>query len=122
MFHVCLCFAVLSVPCSLVITCRELADPLAILCVVFSCVSVTFPYDVPVEVWYLIVSIPDLCLLPYFEEINVKFMGRQKLYSHWPWDLVLFTSPNANVSITFFRLVDSYIHVFEVIVLIIFLP
>ena len=58
-FHVYLCYAVLSVPCSLVIT---MADLLTLLCVVFSCVLVTFPYGVPGQVWYLIVSIPDLCL------------------------------------------------------------
>ena len=102
MFHVCLCYAVLSVPCSLVITCWEIAEPLAISCVVFSCVSVTFPYNVPVEVWYLIVSIPDLCLLPYFEEMNIKIMGRQKLYAHWPWDLVLFTESECQCEYHFF--------------------
>ena len=32
MFHVWLCYAVLSVPCSLVITCWESADLLALLC------------------------------------------------------------------------------------------
>ena len=34
--------------------------------VMFSCVFVTFPYGVLDQVWYLIVSIPDICLLPYF--------------------------------------------------------
>ena len=38
MFHVRFCDAVLSVSCSLVITCWESADLLALLCVVFSCV------------------------------------------------------------------------------------
>ena len=38
-FHV--CHAVLSVPCSLVVTCWERAD---LLCVNFSCVFVTFTY------------------------------------------------------------------------------
>ena len=34
---------------------------------VFLCSSfVTFPYGVLGQVWYLIVSIPDLCLLSYF--------------------------------------------------------
>ena len=33
----------------------------------FSCIFVTFHYGVRDQVWYLIVSIPDLCLLPYFE-------------------------------------------------------
>ena len=35
LFHVCLCYAVLSVPCSIVITCWDRADLLALLCVVF---------------------------------------------------------------------------------------
>ena len=35
--HSCLCYAFLSVPCSLVITCSEMGDLLALLCVVFSC-------------------------------------------------------------------------------------
>ena len=33
----------------------------------FYCVFVTFPCGVIGQVWYLIVSIPDLCLLTYFE-------------------------------------------------------
>ena len=64
MFRVCLCYAVLLIVCSLQ-PCDHLlekVDLLALLCVVFSCVFVTFPYDVPGQVWYLIVSIPDLCL------------------------------------------------------------
>ena len=32
----------------------------------FSCVFVIFPHGVPGQVWYLIVSIPDSCLLLYF--------------------------------------------------------
>ena len=66
-FYVCLCYAVLSVPCSLVVTCWERADLLALLCVVFSCLCVTFPPGVSDQVWYLIVSIPDLCLPLYLE-------------------------------------------------------
>ena len=38
MFHASLCSAVMSVPCSLVITSWERADLLALLCVMFSCV------------------------------------------------------------------------------------
>ena len=60
------CHAVLPVPCSLVAICWERADPLALLYVMFSCVFVTFPYGVLGLMWYLIVSIPDLCILPYF--------------------------------------------------------
>ena len=55
--------AVLSVHCSLVATCSERAGLLALLYVMFSCVIVTFPCVVHDQVWYLIVSIPDFCLL-----------------------------------------------------------
>ena len=65
---VCLCYTVLSVSCSLVVTCWERADPLALLCVIFSCVFVTFPHDVLVQVWHFIVSIPGLCFLTYLEK------------------------------------------------------
>ena len=44
---------------------RKRADLLSLLYVMFSCVFVTFPYGVLDHVWNLIVSIPDLCLLPY---------------------------------------------------------
>ena len=37
-FRVCLCHAIFSDPCSLVVTCLKRADPLALLCVIFSCV------------------------------------------------------------------------------------
>ena len=58
-------FAILPclVFCSLVVACWERADLLALLFVIF---LVTFPYCVLGQVWYLIVSIPDLYLLPYF--------------------------------------------------------
>ena len=46
MFHVCLYYTVLCVPCSLVITCWERVGLLAILCVMFSSYFVTFPYGV----------------------------------------------------------------------------
>ena len=48
-------------PCA-VVTCWNRDDPLALLCVVFSCIFVTFPIGGPGQVWYLIVPIPDLCL------------------------------------------------------------
>ena len=65
----CLCFdTVLSVPCSLVITCGERADLLALSCVTFPCVFFTFPYGVSGQVWYLSVSIPNLCLRLHFDK------------------------------------------------------
>ena len=56
MFHVCLYYTVLSVPCSIVITCWERADLLVLLCVMFSCVFYavsTDICDVPVHFWLL---------------------------------------------------------------------
>ena len=35
--------------------------------VIFFCVFFIFPYGVLDQVWYVIVSIPGLCLLPYFD-------------------------------------------------------
>ena len=63
LFVICVsCHTVLYVPCSHMVTCWERADLLAFLYVMFLC-FVTFPYGVLRKVWYLILSIPDLCLL-----------------------------------------------------------
>ena len=51
--------------CSLVVTCWERANLLALKFVIFNCVFVTFPCVVQGHVWYLNVSISDLCLLTY---------------------------------------------------------
>ena len=51
-------FAILSCLC-------QKADSLALLYVMFSLCFVTFAYIILGQVWYLIVSIPDLCLLRY---------------------------------------------------------
>ena len=37
-----------------------------LLCVMFNCVIVTFQCGILGQLWYLIVSIPDLCRLSYF--------------------------------------------------------
>ena len=44
---------------------------MTLLYVIFPCVFATFPYGLSGQVWYLIVSIPDLCLLPYFYASSV---------------------------------------------------
>ena len=55
---------VICVSCLSLSYCAALWSPaVALLCVVFLSLS---QYDVLGQVWYLIVSIPDLCLLPYF--------------------------------------------------------
>ena len=55
-------YIVLSMSCSLVVTCWPLGSPVCdnILC------FVTFVYGDLSQVWYLIVLIPDLYLLPFF--------------------------------------------------------
>ena len=58
--------SVMSVYCCLVVTCWDMADLLALLCVMFSCAFVTFPYGVMGRVWYLIVLIPELCFFSYY--------------------------------------------------------
>ena len=62
-----------SVHSSLVITCWERVGLLALLCVMHYCVCGTFPYGALSQVWYLIVLIPDLCLLTYFD---IRFTGK----------------------------------------------
>ena len=77
-----LCFVfvshtVLSLLCSCVVMCWERA----LFYVLFSCVFVTFQYDVLGQVWYLIVSIPDLRLLPYYKnEIRIGHIQHEKDY------------------------------------------
>ena len=39
--------------------------------VVLNCVFVTFPFGILGQVWYLIVSIPDLCSLSYFHTVRI---------------------------------------------------
>ena len=63
-------YAFLSVHCSLMVTCWEMADLLARVYVKFSCVFLTFSCGVLGQVWYLIVSIPDLSILTYFVHYN----------------------------------------------------
>ena len=58
LFITCVCHAFASVHCCLVVTWRERADLLALVCDVY-CDFVTFPFGILGLVWYLIVSIPD---------------------------------------------------------------
>ena len=47
------------------VTCWEKSDLFALVGNVF-CIFVTFPCGILGQVWYFIVSFPDLCLLSYF--------------------------------------------------------
>ena len=53
----------------LVVVCLERADLLAFVCGVQLGVC-HFPIGILGQVWYLIVSIPDLCTLSYFDCVN----------------------------------------------------
>ena len=72
-FQVCLYYTVLSVPCSLVVTYWERVDLWTLLCVMFPCVFVTFPYGVMGQLSHSIISIPDPCFSigHVVSEINV---------------------------------------------------
>ena len=58
-----------SVHCCLVVTCWERADLLILVGDVY-CIFITFPCGILDQVWYLIVSFPDLCTLSYFKNIT----------------------------------------------------
>ena len=73
MFLFCLVFAMFlctSVYTCFVVTCWERADLLALVRGVY-CEFVTFPFGILGQVLYVIVSIPDLCTLTYFENIVI---------------------------------------------------
>ena len=65
------CHAFASFHCCLVVTCCERADLLALVCDVY-CVFVTFAFGIMGQVWYLIVSIPDLCSISNFVVVSLR--------------------------------------------------
>ena len=65
-FVPCASHAFASVHCCLMVTCLERADLLALVGDVY-CIFVTFPCCILGQVWYLIVSFPDLCRFSYFQ-------------------------------------------------------
>ena len=66
MFFVsCVSHAFASVLCCLVVTCLERADLLALVGGVYR-IFATFSCGVLGQVWYLIVSLPDICHFSYF--------------------------------------------------------
>ena len=65
LFMSCVCHAFVSVHCCLVVTCWERTDLLSLFCDVKLC-FVTVSCGILGQVWYLIVSISDICHLSYF--------------------------------------------------------
>ena len=57
----------MSASSNLVVTVWLMADLLAFLCVIFSSALCLLPFGVLGQLWYFIVQIPDLCLLPDFD-------------------------------------------------------
>ena len=82
------CHVVLSVPCSHVVNCLVLADLLALLFVIFSCVFVTFSSNsILGQVRYLIVSIPDLCL-HFFTLLSFVSISKYQQFLHFKDNLL----------------------------------
>ena len=75
MFLFCLVFAMslcASVYMCFVVTYWERADLLALVCCVYCEFVSHFPIGILGQVWYLIVSIPDLCTLTYLHYLSFK--------------------------------------------------
>ena len=64
LFMTCVCHAFAFVQCCLVVTWRERADLLDLVCDAY-CAYVTFLFGIVGQMWYLIVLIPDHCCLSY---------------------------------------------------------
>ena len=62
LFVSCVSYAFASVNCCLVVNCWERANLLAFVGDVIFCILVTFPCGILGQVWYLIVSFPDLTI------------------------------------------------------------
>ena len=69
----------MSVP---LVTCWEKADLKALLYVMFSCVFVTLQCGILGQVWYFIVSIPDIFLLTYSFYLLFFFINNKHYCNH----------------------------------------
>ena len=68
-FVACVSHTFMPVHCCLVVTCWEGAVLLALVGDAY-CIFDTFPCGILGQVWYLIVSFPDLCRLSYFVAVH----------------------------------------------------
>ena len=50
-----------------------------LLFVIYNCVSVAFPFGIVGQVWYLIVSIPNLCRRSYNNVVCVTSKGSDRI-------------------------------------------
>ena len=70
LFLYCVCHALASAHFCLVVTCWERVT-YWLSFVVSNCVVITFPFGILGQMWYLIVSTPDLCPLSYFHTVGI---------------------------------------------------
>ena len=80
-FVSCVSHAFASVHCCLMATCWERADILAFVGDAY-CIFVTFPCGILGQVWYLIVSFPELCCLSYFGQVHKFHMKGPQVKSY----------------------------------------
>ena len=71
----------LTVYMCFVVTCWERADLLALVCGVYC--ECHFPIGILGQVWYLIVSIPDLCTLTYLDHLIITPNIAKELPGHF---------------------------------------
>ena len=71
-FMSCVFYAFASVHCSLVVTCWERADLLALVGNVY-CFLVTFSCGILGQLWYLILLFPDLCHPSYYMYFSLLY-------------------------------------------------
>ena len=87
------------------------ANFLALLCLVFTCAFVSFPYGVLCHIWYLIVSIPDICLLFYFAVCSVSFKDQIFFYVN---SKEADSYADSNIVLTLKQIVDFTRHLFQI--------
>ena len=80
-----------SVYVCFVVTSWERADLLALVCGVLLWVR-HFPFGILGQVWYLIVSIPDLCTLTYFAIIVLQMYCYYKCFVALPHGAVVWSA------------------------------
>ena len=76
LYFLCISHAFASVHCFHVVICCEWADLFAFVDDVY-CIFVTFPSGILGQVWYFIVSFPDLCRLSF--KANCRLMQVKSL-------------------------------------------
>ena len=88
MFHVCLCYAVLSVPFSLAVTCWEMALDSLVCCVY--CVFVTFPYVYWPKSELIVRLVPFNMFNPSSNLFYWPFQGGGSLVDHFCYLWIIF--------------------------------